>query len=229
VTPDPDWKQVNENLTTDIKIVIAIVLLAIATICGVVTVQILANDETQSKTGLGDTVLRADSHRLDIAKDGKVTLVEFLDFECEACGAAYPSIEQLRKTYEGRVTFVARYFPLPGHRNSRNAAHAVESAARQGKFEQMYQRMFETQAEWGESQASKAQLFRTYAEELGLDMEEYDRDVDSSTVAKRVEADFADGQEAGVSGTPTFFLNGERVESSSVADLTEAIETALAQ
>ena len=217
----------NANRMTDTKIAIAVALFAIATIGGVATWQSLIKEEPPPNTNVRDIVLRADSHRLDTAKDGKVTLVEFLDFECEACGAAYPTVEQLRKTYKGRVTFVARYFPLPGHGNALNAAHAVESAARQGKFEQMYQRMFETQAEWGESQESKAPLFRTYAKDLGLDMDEYDRDVESSTVANRVQADFADGQVAGVTGTPTFFLNGERVQS--IADLTDAIDAALAQ
>lgn len=89
------------------------------------------------------------------ARSGDVTLVEFLDFECEACGSVYPAVEQLRAEYDGRVTFVARYFPLPGHVNAEPAARAVESAARQGEFEAMYQMMYETQTEWGESQDPK--------------------------------------------------------------------------
>ncbi|GAA3511063.1 hypothetical protein GCM10022262_39050 [Georgenia daeguensis] len=94
-------------------------------------------------------VVRESSHRLSTASDGRATLVEFLDFECEACGAAYPFVEQLREDYAGRVTFVARYFPLPGHANAENAALAVEAAAQQGQFEAMYQRMYETQPEPG--------------------------------------------------------------------------------
>lgn len=90
-----------------------------------------------------------------------VTLVEFLDFACEAYGAAYPFIEQLREQYDGEVTFAVRYFPLPSHKNANNAAYAVESAARQGKFEQMYKRPYDTQIEWGASQDSKAALFRS--------------------------------------------------------------------
>ena len=119
---------------------------------------------------IGTAVVAENSHRLDAAEDGSVTFTEFVDFECEVCGAVYPFVEELREDYAGEVTFVTRYFPLPGHFNSRNAAIAVEAAAEQGKFEDMYHRMFRTQAEWGEQQVSKADLFRQFAQEIGLDM-----------------------------------------------------------
>ena len=213
---------------TDTKIAIAVGLLALASFGGVFAYQVLTKDEP-SAASVRDAVVRADSHRLGTADDGKVTLVEFLDFECESCGAAYPFVEQLRERYEGRVTFVARYFPVPSHRNAQNAAHAVESAARQGKFEEMYQRMFETQSEWGEQQDSRAPLFRTFAEELGLDMDKYDKDVKSPSVAQRVQKDFEDGKAAGVTGTPTFFLNGEKLAATSAEEFTAAIDKALAE
>lgn len=213
---------------TDTKIAIAVGLLALVAFGGVFAYQTLAKDEPAA-AAVRDAVVRADSHRLSTADDGKVTLVEFLDFECESCGAAYPFVEQLREKYEGRVTFVARYFPVPSHRNAENAAHAVESAARQGKFEEMYQRMFETQSEWGEQQDSRASLFRTFAEDLGLDMEQYDKDVKSSSVAQRVQKDLDDGKAVGVTGTPTFFLNGEKLAATSAEEFTAAIDKALAE
>lgn len=180
------------------------------------------------ETGTKAAVVRADSHRLSTAKEPKVTLVEFLDFECEACGAAFPIIEQLRTKYDGEVTFVARYFPLPGHRNAANAAHAVEAAARQDAFEGMYKRMFETQSKWGEQQESRAPLFRSYAADLGLDLDRYDADLRSASVARRVQKDVNDGLALEVSGTPTFFLNGEKLTISSTQDLIRAIDKALA-
>lgn len=76
--------------------------------------------------------VRASSHRLTDPERSELTVVEFLDFECEGCGAMYPVVERLREEYEDRVTFVARYFPMPGHRNSQTAALAVEAAAQQG-------------------------------------------------------------------------------------------------
>ncbi|MHA6631453.1 DsbA family protein [Pseudonocardia sichuanensis] len=176
-----------------------------------------------------ELLVRDDSHRLSTAPDGRVTFVEFLDFECEACRAAYPAVEQLRSEYAGRVTFVARYFPIAGHFNADNAAVAVEAAAQQGQFEQMYQRMFETQTSWGEQQVSHAPLFRQFAADLGLDMDAYDRAVADPATLERVRSDQRDGQAAGVQGTPTFFLNGERLQPRSVDDLRAALDTALAQ
>ena len=77
------------------------------------------------------------------------SLVEFLDFECESCRAAYPVVEDLRTKYAGKVDFVVRYFPIPSHANAVNAAVAVEAAAQQGKFEDMYKRMYDTQTDVG--------------------------------------------------------------------------------
>jgi protein-disulfide isomerase len=216
-------------MTKQTKVAILVSLAAVLFFGGALVFERVAKPEPAEADELKSVVVRSDSHKLSTADDGKVTLVEFLDFECEACGAAYPFIEQLREQYDGRVTFVARYFPMPSHKNANNAAYAVESAARQGKFEQMYQRMYETQAEWGESQDSKASLFRTYAEELGLNMTQYDADVKSPEVAARVQKDIDDGTELGVRGTPSFFLNGQQLMPSSTEQFTQAIEDALAQ
>lgn len=173
--------------------------------------------------------IRDNTHRLDVAEDGKVTLVEFLDFECEACGAYYPIMEQLRQEYAGKVTFAFRYFPLPGHGNSVNAALAVEAAANQDQLEPMFQRMFETQAAWGEKGAdSQAPLFRSYAEDLGLDMTQYDADVKDPATAQRVQLDFNEGVQLGIEGTPTFFLNGELLGTPRPEDLRALLDKALA-
>lgn len=169
-----------------------------------------------------------DSHRLTDPEGSTVTLVEFLDFECEVCGAVYPVIEQLRAEYGDRVTFVVRYFPIPSHLNSMNAAVAAEAAAQQGQFEAMYNRLFETQAEWGEQQDSKAALFRSYAEDLGLDLAAYDAAVADPATEARVAADFDAGRRLGVQGTPTVFVNDRAVELRSEADLRNALEAALA-
>ncbi len=211
------------------KIQLAIIAAMVAIVAVVVAVIIAQGRQVREEaipTG-GPAVIRENTHRLDIAEDGKVTLVEFLDFECESCGAAYPYIEQLREEYKGRLTYAVRYFPLPGHSNSMNAALAVEAAAQQGQFEAMYQRMFETQVEWSHAAESRAPVFRGYAEELGLDMARYDADVADAATVERVEFDFNEGRNLGVSSTPTFFLNGEMLELTSFDDLVNAIEAAL--
>ncbi|MEV0388513.1 thioredoxin domain-containing protein [Nonomuraea sp. NPDC050643] len=174
-------------------------------------------------------VVREDSHRLQTAADGKVTLVEFLDFECEACKAYFPTVEELRKAYAGKVTFVARYFPLGGHFNAERAARAVEAAARQGKFEPMYQRMYETQTQWAEKQVPADAFFRTMAEGVGVDLAAWDKAYDDPATLARVKRDAADGQALGVQGTPTFFLNGTKIQPRSAEEFKAAIDAALAQ
>lgn len=176
-----------------------------------------------------DVLVREDSHRLSTAADGRVTFVEFLDFECEACRAAFPAVEQLRAEYGDRVSFVVRYFPIPSHANAENAAVAVEAAAQQGRFEEMYQRMYETQAEWGEKQESQADVFRGFATDLGLDLAAFDSAVADPATLDRVLRDREDGIAAGVGGTPSFFLNGAPLRPRSVDDLRRELDLALAR
>ncbi|MEV0084750.1 thioredoxin domain-containing protein [Saccharopolyspora sp. NPDC050642] len=176
-----------------------------------------------------EVLVHPDSHHLSTSADGKVTLVEFLDFECEACGAAYPALEQLRQDYGGRINYVVRYFPVPSHRNAELAARAAESAAVQGEFEPMYQALFENQRLWGEKQESQEELFLDYARNIGLDMDRFRADLNNPATAERVRKDQLDGLAAGVEGTPTFFLNGEQFTPNSYQELTNAIDAELAE
>jgi protein-disulfide isomerase len=222
-------------MTKNLKVTITVAVVAVAVLVLVLLVNRPSTPSPESaQAPEGSSVsskvpVRENSHRLSTADDGRVTLVEFLDFECESCGAAFPIVEQLRNEYAGRVTFVTRYFPIPSHSNAENAAVSVEAAARQGRFEAMYQRMFETQAQWGEQQASKAELFRGFAADLGLDMAAYDRAIADPATIERVLADKRDGEAAGVQGTPTFFLNGVQLRLRSGDDLRAAIDLALSR
>lgn len=188
------------------------------------------SENTTTSTATTDRherLVRSDSHKLGTAADGKATFVEFLDFECESCRAAFPVVEQLRKDYAGKVTFVVRYFPLPGHFNAERAARAVEAAAAQGKFEPMYQKMYETQAEWGEQRVPADDRFRGFAHALGLDLAAWDKAYADPATLERIKRDVADGEALGVTGTPTFFLNGEKLQPESAQDLTASIDAAL--
>ncbi|MFL1428457.1 MULTISPECIES: DsbA family protein [unclassified Nocardiopsis] len=177
-----------------------------------------------------ELLVREDSRYLDGVEDAPVTVVEFLDFECEACRAQFPVMERIREDYDGRIDFVVRYFPLPGHANSRPAAAAVEAAAQQGALEGMYARMYETQAEWGESRQDQSEVFVGFAEELGLDVAEFTAAMESQEVADRVQADFDDGVALGVQGTPTIFVNGYRTQSMpTYEELAELIDAGLAE
>ncbi|MBO9625324.1 MAG: thioredoxin domain-containing protein [Microbacterium sp.] len=171
--------------------------------------------------------MRSDSHVLDDGGPDAVTVVEFLDFECEACGAFHPIVEDLREKYSGDITYVVRYFPLPGHVNSTQAALAAEAAAQQDRFEDMYRALFETQSQWGEQQQETPEVFRGLAEQLGLDLAAYDAAVADPATLARIEADKKDGADLGVRSTPSFFLDGRLVELQQWGDLEAAIEKAV--
>lgn len=189
-------------------------------------------DETAPKDDSGRkgaaVVVAPDPRTLGRPGDGKVTFTEFLDFECPACAAAYPLVEQLRQEYEGRVTFNIRYFPLPSHRNAMPSALAVEAAAQQGKLAPMYAKMFQTQPQWGNQPRSQAKLFRAFAEELELDMKRYDADVRSPATRKRVRRDLAAAQALELQGTPSFFVNETPITPQSPEQLRSLLDAALA-
>lgn len=214
-------------MSKNLKISLALVISALV---AVVAIANLGGDDSSTAApapgGAEERLVPPDSQRLSTADDGKVTFVEFLDFECEACAAAYPAIEELRKDYDGQVTFVVRNFPL--HKNSEAAASAAEAAAAQGKFQEMYDLLFQNQLQWAEQDSSQEDVFFGYAEQLGLDMNEFRTVYDDPATLEKIRRDKADGIELGVQGTPTFFLNGDKVEVSSFAELVEMIDAALA-
>ncbi|MDO3635359.1 DsbA family protein [Mycolicibacterium arseniciresistens] len=172
-------------------------------------------------------LVRDNSRRLNTVPDSDTTFVEFLDFECEACRAAFPLVEQLRSEYGDRVNFVVRYFPIKSHFNAERAARAVEAAAQQGKFEPMYKKMYETQSQWGEQQKPADATFRGFASELDLDMGAFDTAYNDPATLERINLDVADGEALGVQGTPTIFLNGEELDFRTYEDMSSAVEQAL--
>lgn len=214
------------------NVILSIVLVAVFVAVVAVAVAVTRPPSGTGATDVAETssavpVVREDSHVLSDAGAGAPVLVEFLDFECEACRAAYPFVEQLREEYAGELTFVVRYFPIPSHANAINAAVAVEAAAQQGEIDGMYARMFETQAEWGELQTSQADVFRGFAQEIGLEMDAYDAAIADPATLERVEQDQQDGIALGVQGTPTFFLDGELLQPASTEEFRARIDAAV--
>ncbi len=144
--------------------------------------------------------------------NGKVTLVEYSDFQCPACAAYYPLVKRLVQDLGSDVSFVYRYFPLRAiHANADLASYAAEAAGKQGKFWEMHDKIFDNQRFWADSQEAES-LFTDYAVALGLDMYKFKTDLVSAVVAQRVDIDYASGIESGVTYTPTFFLNGKKIQ-----------------
>ena len=211
-------------MSKNLKLSLALIAVAVLAVLGVALLSGDDDPEAPETANERDELLvRPDSPRLTEGSDA--TFVEFLDFECEACGALYPTIEDLKETYGDRVTFVVRYMPL--HTSSVNAARAAEAAGAQGEFEAMYDVLFERQAEWGHQDTPEEERFFAYAEELGLDMEQFRADFDDPATLERIEQSEADGRALGVTGTPTMFLDGERLEPDTFEDLVAAFDAAV--
>jgi protein-disulfide isomerase len=160
-------------------------------------------------------------------RDAQVTIVEFLDPECEACRAMHPIVSRVMAEYEGRVRLVVRYVPL--HRNSLLAASALEAAGEQGRYWEMLEVLFANQPVWGDHHAPRPELIPDYARQIGLDMAAFEPSYQGIKHRAKVERDRADAERLGVRGTPTFYVNGRRLEQLGYGPLRALIEEELAK
>ena len=156
-----------------------------------------------------ELLVRTDSPKIG-SPSASVTLVDFGDFQCPACGAYYPVVKKLMQTYKDSLTLVFRHFPLPSHANAMPAARAAEAAGKQGKFWEMHDKLYETQRDWS-TEKNAPDVFSGYAKELGLNVEQFTKDMGSGDVQKRIDNDVVDANTIGINATPTFFLNGEKI------------------
>jgi protein-disulfide isomerase len=219
-------------------------ILAVIGVLVVVAAVVGANYYRESKQGerrpaatADNRLVRPDSPTLGPA-DALVTVVEFVDPECESCGAFHPTLKRILRDYDGKVRLVVRYMPF--HPNSRLAASYTEAAGEQGKYWEMQEMLFRRQNEWGEIHGHGPQvaaaaarrepapvLFERYAAELGLDVARVRAAVAERRYAAKVERDMRDGQSLGVSKTPTFFVNGRMLMRFGEAPLRSLIEEEL--
>jgi protein-disulfide isomerase len=141
-----------------------------------------------------------------------VILIEYSDFQCPACRTYYPILRELAETYDGRMAFVYRHYPLKQiHVNAEPAAWASEAAGIQGKFWEMHNLLFEKQAEW-EKASDLRSVFSEYAALLGLNKEKFLAELDSSAVKNLVGDQRKSALKFGLNATPTFILNGKKIE-----------------
>jgi len=139
-----------------------------------------------------------------------VEILKYSDFQCPHCRTFVPMEEQLKREFGDMVQITYKHFPLRGFQYSRLAAHSAEAAREQGKFHEMHDLIFENQAEW--SRGNAREHFESYAEQLNLDMQQFREDVESDEIAARVENDRQEGIRRTVTSTPTFFVNGRKLQ-----------------
>jgi protein-disulfide isomerase len=134
-----------------------------------------------------------------------IQIVEFSDFQCPFCAASLPVLERVMEKYPGQIVLAYRHFPLPGHTQAMPAAEAAECAREQGKFWEMHDLIFANQ------QAVGMESYRAFAEQLELNLNQFDTCLSEHRYEDAILQDVRDGQGYGVSGTPTFFINGHPI------------------
>jgi protein-disulfide isomerase len=162
----------------------------------------------------GETVLaktNTDSAHIRGNPDAPVTLEEFGDFQCPPCGKFSEFVEELLKEYNPRLRLVFRNFPLSGHEHAREAALAAEAAGLQGKFWEMHDTLYREQDTWSKA-PNVRELFESYAGTIGLDVDQFKKDMDGDQARERVDSDRALADFLGVKATPTLFINNRPVE-----------------
>lgn len=206
---------------------IIVIFVAVATLVG-------AGLLYQTKKSAAPTSESTRSTSSDVHARGNpnapVTLEEYGDYECPPCGKLAEPLKKLESDYGDKLRVIFRQFPLPVHAHSTEAARAAEAAGLQGKFWEMHDLIYREQASWTSKAVDARQMFVSYARMLGLDVDRFERDVNSEAVKDRVEGDHAHGESIGVKATPSVFINNKYIVPQGddpTKTLREAIDEAL--
>lgn len=230
----PNLTKARRGSRTNLVLTVAVIAIAAAILGGVLLVNRQSSADNAAQ-------LSGEGHSLSSAGEGAPDLVEFIDFQCEACNAYYNNItSRLLNDYKDRINFTIRLFPLPNHPLGLPAAKAAEAAALQGRFADFYTRLFQEYDTWaghseGGSSSEELVRGRTYfidvASQIGLDVTRFTADMDSDEVAATIQDSIEAGQQLGVTSTPTFFLDGAKFGDSanSYAEFDQQLRTALDQ
>jgi protein-disulfide isomerase len=169
---------------------------------------VLTKDEASSPSG---TTGQVSNHSQGAGNKG-VTLIEYGDLQCPACKSYYPLLKEVKKEYGDDITFTFRHFPLIQiHNHAYLAARAAEAAGLQGKFFEMHDLLYESQDSWS-ALPDPTETFESYATQLNLDLEKFKIDMFSEQVSATINADLEEAKSVGAESTPTFVINGEKLE-----------------
>lgn len=157
-------------------------------------------------------------------KASEVVLIEYGDFQCPGCAGAFPQLKTIKETYKEQIAFIFRNFPLTAiHPNALAASTAAEAAGLQGKFWQMHDKLYENQNAWSTIDASKrTDIFAGYAQDIGLNVDQFKTDLSDPKVTAKISRDRALGNKLGVDSTPTVYLGGTKLTEEETSDLVQA-------
>ena len=205
-----------------------IAVVVIGSIFGIV--KLASKSQTPGSDNLAITISAInDNENVKGDKEAAATLIEYSDFQCPACGSYYPILKKVTEDLSAKVRFAYRHFPLPQHKNAKLAATVAEAAGKQGKFWEMHDLIFQNQSDWSEEK-NAAIFFAKYAQDIGLDLARFQTDIASDDIKAKIENDYKSGVKAGVNSTPSFFLNGKKMDNPRNYDeFKNAIEQTLGQ
>lgn len=213
-------------MTQEAKILIGIGVFTLALLFGAM---LLLSKPVKAPSNISKVdrslLIKSDSNKIS-TDSAKVNIVEFGDYQCPACKAADPITKQILKDYPGKINFVFRNFPLPQHVNALVSAEAAEAAGAQGKYWQMYDKLYENQIEWAES-VTPLDIFTNYAKELELNIDQFKNDISTNKFQQKINTDKNDGISLGVNSTPTFFINGQKMNGFGYQEFKKDIDAAL--
>ncbi len=193
---------------------------------------IIYTKQKSNQNGGSVDLAAGSNHVLGTATTG-VSIVEFGDFQCPACGQYYPLFKALKEKYGDKISFQFRHFPLVNiHPNAMAAHRASEAASKQNKFWEMHDMLYERQQQWSSS-TDASKIFENYATELELNMEQYKKDITNESVSGIINADVKAAQAIDASSTPTIVIGGKKVDKlpqpNDIAAFTKLIDDAIAK
>ena len=200
-----------KNIKNKLKLWLTVAIIIILVVLGMVQ-SVKKSDKKDSSSDMSSSIAVNENDWVRGDINSKVVIVEYADFQCPACGLYHPLIKQVEEKFGDSIAVVFRHFPLTQiHQNALIAAQATEAAGMQGKFFEMHDIIFETQSVWSDD--SRAQdIFVDYAKQLGLNEEQFLNDIKSKVVKDKIAQSYKVGTKLGVNGTPTFFMNGKKID-----------------
>ena len=195
---------------TILWLIVAVVI--IGSVFGIIKLASKSQVSDSSSNTLALTISAInDNENVKGNKVAKVALIEYSDFQCPACASYYPILKKIAEDVGEQVRFAYRHFPLPQHKNAKLAATVAEASGKQGKFWEMHDLIFQNQSDWSEEK-NAAVIFAKYAQDLNLDLTRFQADIASDEIKAKIENDYKSGIKVGINSTPTFFLNGKKLD-----------------
>lgn len=213
-----------KNKSVVVFALVSAIAIFIAATIAYKTVESKQEEEKMSNVNI-DAAPYIRDHSIKLGKNEKnVTVVEFLDPECGSCAAFYPAVKKVLHDYNNEIQVVVRY--LPNHKNAPMVVKILEAARKQGKYEETLHMVFASQNIWGQHGNPKPHLIWNYIVQIeGLNIEQLRADMNDPKIEEMMRLDIQDAKELGVTGTPTFFVNGKKLEHLSYDALNELVES----